>query len=62
MLSLYNFILIIVICLITPSVLQVEERLSSQEGLWDSVDFVTAHGKKKLREIRAQAMHSLVRS
>ena len=62
MLSLCNFRLIAVICLITPSILQVEELLSSQEGLWDSVDFVIAHSKKKLTEIRAQAIHSLVRS
>jgi hypothetical protein len=33
MLSLYNFTLIVVICLITPSILQVEGRLASHEGL-----------------------------
>jgi hypothetical protein len=52
-----------VICLITPSERQVEDRLASQEGLWDPIDLVIPRGKKKkLTEIRAQTMHCLVRS
>jgi hypothetical protein len=46
-LSLDNFRLIVVICLITPSVLQEEDRLASQDGLWNSIDIVIPHGKKK---------------
>jgi len=42
MFSLYNFRLIVVICLIMSSMLQVEDRLASQKGLGDAVGLVIA--------------------
>jgi len=53
MLSLDNFRLIVVICLITPSILQIEDRLASQDGLWDPFDLVIPHGKKRNNNINS---------
>lgn len=51
------------ICLITPWIPQIEERLASWEGLWDSVDLPAyTLGYKTLTEIRTQSMHSVVLS